>query len=246
MIPATRRNFLVISLLSGCAAAAICWHGLTADRRPGDVRYENVLVFSRDADAGTPITPAMVRWARWPADAVSPGMLTRKGEADLAIPDGLALPLRFAAGDPVPRSTVEQEGHRAKAAPGMRAVPVKLKDDALATHLRPGLRIDLIFPARGGIHSAGGSRTIRGARVLEVQNGAGPRAGRGSQRHVLVELSAAQAEAAASAIGTGAATIAIADWGDTSAGTETAAATATVTLVKAGSIARKSATQQIE
>jgi Flp pilus assembly protein CpaB len=240
-----RRKYLGLSLLSGAAAAALCWQVLRgAAGAPDGGDYATVLVFARPVEALAPMNSADVAWARWPESAITGGMVRGNSGASLPSLDNLAAPLSFSRGDPVPRAVIEAGAERVRIRPGMRAVSVRLADDRAASLLQPGALADVIF-ARGADGASNSSATLRGVRVLSVSTapGRGERR-RGGGASVLLELNPAQAEIAARAALSGEAAFAIG--GQTEGSAAVLPPAAPILLVKNGNAVKSEASGPLD
>lgn len=149
----------------GIAVAGVC--GLASFflmksivSKPREVQKEvhteaaEVLVARSDISLGTVTTEASFRWQIWPQDAVPPGAVTRRGDANSAkdLAGGIAR-APILAGEPITRIKLVKAGEGGVLASilpqGMRAISTKITDDtAVGKMILPNDHVDVILTRR--------------------------------------------------------------------------------------------------
>jgi pilus assembly protein CpaB len=160
-----RWRFALAAALIGLAAA-LTVHIL----RPPPPPTVDVAVTARPVAAGTELTWDDVVVRAIAADVAPPGAVhTVRGLLGRAAVVGLP------AGAPLHATLVSDAGVSAAAPRGTVVVPVRLSDDAVATLLRPGDRVDLLAGTTLGSEPATTPQYLaRGALVLPVPAGREP------------------------------------------------------------------------
>lgn len=135
--PGWRRTLLARRVVAGLLAATALVLALSPVERDG----VPVVLAARDLAAGSTVTAADLRTARWPAELVPAGAVASPGAAEGRVLVGAAR-----AGEPV--TDVRLAGRELAAlltgAPDAAAVPVRLADAAVARLLFPGARVDVV------------------------------------------------------------------------------------------------------
>ena len=115
------------------------------------VKYEDVLVAATNLRLGTRITEESVRWQQWPAEAITPSLISREVRAEAITEiskDIVRSPM--VAGEPINEEKLVKSGKSGVMAallkPGMRAVTTRISvDTAAGGFIQPGDRVDIIL-----------------------------------------------------------------------------------------------------
>lgn len=115
------------------------------------VKYVDVLVAAANLRLGTRITEESVRWQQWPAEALTPSLISRdiRAEAITEITkDIVRSPM--VAGEPINEGKLVKAGKSGVMAallkPGMRAVTTRISvDTAAGGFIQPGDRVDILL-----------------------------------------------------------------------------------------------------
>lgn len=205
---------LVIALAAGSLAG---W--LALSMRPGvavttspapapQVAMIDVLVASEELAQGQSLNDKTLRWQPWPANAVSPGFITRSAQPEaIRILNGIMVRSQFVSGEPIRENKLSRSSSLLASllAPGKRAVAIRISVDSTAGgFILPNDRVDVIQtvarPGQGQPDNL--SRTIlTNIRVLAVDQKIEETKGQpvAVGKTATLELSPSQAEAITSA-----------------------------------------------
>jgi len=209
---------LVIALAAGSLAG---W--LALSMRPGaavtttpapapQVAMIDVLVASSELGQGQSLNEKTLRWQPWPADAVSPGFITRSAQPEaIKSLTGAMVRSQFVSGEPIREEKLSRSSSLLASilAPGKRAVAIRVSVESTAGgFILPNDRVDVIQtvarPGQGQTENL--SRTIlTNIRVLAVDQKVEETKGEPVVvgKTATLELSPAQAEAIAAGQATG-------------------------------------------
>ncbi|MFO1186060.1 MAG: Flp pilus assembly protein CpaB [Alphaproteobacteria bacterium] len=178
-----RIGLLAVALLAA-GGAAFLMRSMTrkeaAKEKPAIVAVAaaEVLVAARALEPGTVLTPADMRWQKWPEDAVSQTYFTAKGvpkAADEAA--GAIVRIHVEPGEPMTRAKfvkAKDAGFMAAMlAPGMRAMSIRIDEDTSAGgFILPGDQVDVLLTHKVEEQGANGAYTaetiLEKVRVLAV------------------------------------------------------------------------------
>jgi len=115
------------------------------------VEYVDILVASVDIQRGTRLTPDLLKWKRWPAEALEPNQIDIQNQPQ-ALEEYAGAVTRAAiyAGEPIMQQKVVLVGDRglmsALLGPGMRAISTRITaDTAAGGFIQPGDRVDVVL-----------------------------------------------------------------------------------------------------
>ncbi len=115
------------------------------------VEYVEVLAAARDIPQGTRLTQDMLKWKKWPAEALEPNLIDQQNQPQaLEEYTGAVTRVGLFAGEPILAPKVVKTGEKGQMAallsPGMRAIAVRITtDSAAAGFIQPGDRVDVIL-----------------------------------------------------------------------------------------------------
>jgi len=115
------------------------------------VEYVDILVASMDIQRGTRLSPDLLKWKRWPAEALEPNQIDIQNQPQaLEEYAGAVTRVAIYAGEPIMRPKVVQAGDRGLMAallePGMRAISTRITaDTAAGGFIQPGDRVDVVL-----------------------------------------------------------------------------------------------------
>jgi pilus assembly protein CpaB len=223
---------LVVAITAGSLAG---W--LALSMRPGvavtttpapapQVAMIDVLVASAELGQGQTLNEGTLRWQAWPADAVSPGFITRSAQPEaIKTLTGAMVRNQFVSGEPIREEKLSRSSSllASMLAPGKRAVAIRISVESTAGgFILPNDRVDVIqtalHPGQGQTDNL--SRTIlTNIRVLAVDQKIEEAKGQPVVvgKTATLELSPSQAEAIAAAQASGILSLSlrsIADSGD--------------------------------
>jgi pilus assembly protein CpaB len=137
------------------------------------VAMSQVLVASQPLQPGDALTPAQVRWEKWPSSSVDPSFITKSGDTDLkTVVDGMVVRAPLVVGEPLSSGKyIRGDAAGIMAAtltPGMRAVAVTVSIATVAGgFIQPNDRVDIILTEKNS--QVARSRTIlTDIRVLAI------------------------------------------------------------------------------
>lgn len=121
---------------------------------PRPPAMSEVLVASSNLQAGTALTPDLVRWQEWPRGAVDPSFISRDGVADLNdVVRGTVARAPLIAGQPLTTSEIVHAASAgfmaARVDQGMRAVSIGISTESGAGgFILPNDRVDVLVTAQ--------------------------------------------------------------------------------------------------
>lgn len=173
----------------------------------GERRTERIVVAASPVAAHSLVESGDVRYAEWPAAALSAGMLRDRGRAV-----GRYALRAIAPGEPVLAGLLsadpEDGGIRAAVPPGETAVAIPIEDEAALPPVAVGDLVDLIVTTSGGFQGAMARALVRGAEVIGLRDE--PRslvASSGGVRSLVVAATPEEAERIAFALANGRITV---------------------------------------
>lgn len=212
---------LVIAIAAGSLAGWLALSmqpgvAVTTVQAPApQVAMVDVLVAASDLGQGQPLNEQSFRWKPWPADAVSPGFITRMGQPDATKSlTGAMVRSQFVSGEPIREDKLSRGSSllASMLSPGKRAVAIRISVESTAGgFILPNDRVDVIQTlGRPGENQVGNlSRTLlTNIRVLAVDQRVEEATAKGQQpvamgKTATLELTPSQAEAIATAQATG-------------------------------------------
>jgi pilus assembly protein CpaB len=146
-----------------------------ADAAPVEqIAGQNVLVAAREVPQGAVLTPADLRFARFPESSVSEAFIVGAEGASAASDDYIGAVTRrnFVTGEPFTHdSIIQPEGRGLFAAqlePGYRAVAVPIEaNSAAGGYIQPNDRVDVMLTQRIKVEGEGASEEVRSDVILE-------------------------------------------------------------------------------
>ncbi len=192
---------LFVALLSGGGAAYLSFVYMRRDAPAAAVQQVQVLLIARDVNAGSPLGNADLRWAAWPAQAVTPGMITQSAEprGPQAFLGRIATERLF-TGEPLRRDKLLETangGLLANMIPsGMRGYAIAIDEKLSAGgFVLPNDRVDVLILQDTG-DAASPSRTVlQNVRVLAVGHRIDPAGDKiALGRHATVAVTPAEVE----------------------------------------------------
>ena len=134
-----------------------------------------VLVANADFVEGTRIDLNKFEWRPWPANALQEEYFRKEHEAELKKLNGAVLRGAVLKGEPLKRADVLDIGTKsvvtAFVRPGMRGQVIPLAKVANpSAHFSPGDFVDVILPKEDRFGGDSRERTIRGARIIAVDD----------------------------------------------------------------------------
>ena len=115
------------------------------------VEYVDVLVAATNLRLGSRITEESVRWQQWPAEALTPSLISRNIREEAITEVSKAIVRSpMVAGEPINEAKLVKAGKSGVMAallkPGMRAVTTRISvDTAAGGFIQPGDRVDIIL-----------------------------------------------------------------------------------------------------
>ena len=116
-----------------------------------EVEYVDVLVAATNLRLGSRITEESVRWQQWPAEALTPSLISRNIREEAITEVSKAIVRSpMVAGEPINEAKLVKAGKSGVMAallkPGMRAVTTRISvDTAAGGFIQPGDRVDIIL-----------------------------------------------------------------------------------------------------
>ncbi len=149
------------------------------------VEYDEVLAAARDIPQGTRLTPDMIKWKKWPAEALEPNLIDQqKHPQALEEYVGAVTRASLYAGEPILAPKVVKTGDKGQMAallsPGMRAIAVRITTDSAAGgFIQPGDRVDVILttqirnsqitsPGNSNVNTYVSSTILENVKVLAI------------------------------------------------------------------------------
>lgn len=212
---------LVIAIAAGSLAGWLALSmqpgvAVTTVQAPApQIAMVDVLIASADLGQGHTLNEESLRWKPWPADAISPGFITRVSQPDaMKSLTGTMVRSQFVVGEPIREDKLSRSSNllAAMLSPGKRAVAIRISVESTAGgFILPNDRVDVIQTlGRPGENQIGNvSRTIlTNIRVLAVDQRVEEATPKGQQavamgKTATLELTPSQAEAIAAAQATG-------------------------------------------
>ncbi len=113
--------------------------------------YVDILAADQDLPIGTKLTADMLKWRKWPAEALEPNLIDQQSQPQ-ALEDYVGAVTRadIYKGEPILSPKVVKPGERGQMAailkPGMRAVSTRITTDTAAGgFIQPGDRVDVVL-----------------------------------------------------------------------------------------------------
>jgi len=200
---------------------------------PPPVAMSDVLVAASNIQAGSKLTPAMVRWQAWPKSAVDSSFIAQNGVGDVAgIVKGAVARAPLVAGEPLSTAKIVHSDSAgfmaAQLSDGMRAVSIRISTESGAGgFILPNDRVDVLLTHKLASGSHFAARTIlEDVRVLAIDQTYGQSH---SEKTVIgktatLELSPQQAMTIAQASAAGTLSLSLRALGDNGGAREVAAA----------------------
>lgn len=240
---------LVVAIGAGSLAG---W--LALSMRPGvavttvqapvqEIAMIDVLVASADLSQGQSLNDKALRWQPWPANAVSPGFITRSAQPEaMKSLAGSMVRSQFVSGEPIREDKLSRGSNLLASllAPGKRAVAIRVSVESTAGgFILPNDRVDVIQTvARPGPNQTENlSRTIlTNIRVLAVDQKVEEAQGQAATvgKTVTLELSPTQAEAIAAGQATGLLSLSLRSFADNDEEPALRPESASVRILRAG------------
>ncbi len=116
-----------------------------------NVEYVEILAATRNIPQGTRLTPNMLQWKKWPAEALESNLVDIQGQPQALEEYTSAVTIaKIYKGEPLMRQKVVQAGDRglmaAQLGPGMRAISTRITaDTAAGGFIQPGDRVDVVL-----------------------------------------------------------------------------------------------------
>jgi pilus assembly protein CpaB len=172
------------------------------------VNKANVLVARADIGLGQIANESLFRWQEWPADAVTPALLTEKNSPKAMTElSGAIARAPILAGEPITTKKLIKAGQGGVLAailpPGMRAVSTKIKEEtAVGKLILPNDHVDVIITrtlrGKGGTEEHTSDTLFRNVRVLaigqQLETKEGKKSAEGAANTATLELTPRQAE----------------------------------------------------
>lgn len=172
------------------------------------VNKTNVLVARADIGLGQIANETMFRWQEWPADAVTPALLTdRTSPRAMNELSGAIARAPILAGEPITTKKLIKSGQGGVLAailpPGMRAVSTKIKEEtAVGKLILPNDHVDVILTrtmrGKSGTEEHTSDTLFSNVRVLaigqQIENKEGKKSAEGSANTATLEMTPRQAE----------------------------------------------------
>lgn len=165
---------LFVALLSGGGAAYLSFSYMRREAPVAAAPQVQILLVAKDVNAGGSIGPADLRWASWPAQSVTPGMITQSAEprGPQAFV-GRIVTDRLFAGEPLRRDKLLETaggGLLANMIPaGMRGYAIAIDEKLSAGgFVLPNDRVDVLILYDSNDAAASGRTILQNVRVLAV------------------------------------------------------------------------------
>jgi len=243
---------LVIAIAAGSLAGWLALSmqpgvAVTTVQAPApQVAMADVLIASADLGQGHLLSEQSFQWKPWPADAISPGFITRANQPDaMKSLAGTMVRSQFVAGEPIREDKLSRGSNllASMLSPGKRAVAIRISVESTAGgFILPNDRVDVIQTlGRPGENVVGNvSRTIlTNIRVLAVDQRVEESSPKGQQavamgKTATLELTPSQAEAIAAAQATGILSLSLRSVADNSEQPSLRSESSTVRILRAG------------
>ncbi|MBU6442803.1 MAG: Flp pilus assembly protein CpaB [Alphaproteobacteria bacterium] len=142
---------------------------------PPPVAMSDVLVAASNIQAGSKLTPAMVRWQSWPKSAVDSSFIAESGTGNVAsIVDGTVARAPLVAGEPLSTTKIVHANSAgfmaAQLSPGMRAVSIRISvESGAGGFILPNDRVDVLLTRKASSGQHFSTHTIlEDVRVLAI------------------------------------------------------------------------------
>jgi pilus assembly protein CpaB len=200
---------------------------------PPPVAMSDVLVAANNIQAGSKLTPAMVRWQAWPKSAVDSSFIAHNGTGNVAeIVKGAVARAPLVAGEPLSTTKIvhaDSAGFMAaQLSDGMRAISISISTESSAGgFILPNDRVDVLLTRKLASSSHFATRTILDdVRVLAIDQTFGQSRGEKTVigKTATLELSPQQAMAIAQASAAGTLSLSLRALGDNGDSRDVAAA----------------------
>lgn len=167
-----------------------------------------VLVATSDVLEGTRLELNKFEWKPWPASALQPDYFRKEDEKELKALNGAVLRSSVSKGEPLKKTDLIDIGTKsvvtAFVRPGLRGQVIPLNKVANpSAHFSPGDYVDVILPSSDNINLQGQQKTIRGARIIAVDDKYSKEEDaedKGAPKNITVEVTENQAAAIATAM----------------------------------------------
>ncbi len=199
---------------------------------PPPVAMADVLVAANNIQAGSKLTPAMVRWQAWPKSAVDASFIAQSGTGDVAqIVKGAVARAPLVAGEPLSTTKIvhgDSAGFMAaQLSSGMRAVSIRISvESGAGGFILPDDRVDVLLTRKLPTGQRFATHTIlEDVRVLAIDQTFGQSRGEKTVvgKTATLELTPQQAMTIAQASAAGTLSLSLRALGDNSGGRDVAA-----------------------
>jgi pilus assembly protein CpaB len=207
-----KRARVVVLAIAFTAALGAAWVAKTIMGGPREVETvektvgaTDVLVAANNINLGDSVRSDDLKWQQWPAEGVTPGLITREAEPDAPSQlSGSVARAPFIAGEPIKEQKlikISEGGVMAAILPsGMRAISTPIREETAAGgFILPNDRVDVILSHKlkvGQKEEPVSEAVLRNVRVLaigqEIENKDGEKVATG--KTATLELTPRQAE----------------------------------------------------